>query len=328
MKYLMITVFLLVGLSVATVQAVLAAANPRLNVAIVINPYMGDRAGPEKDIDAKAMAGGGLQDKLESAGADLHRISEVALSADEEKQYGRWNRFGFANKHLGDLAGDNQRRGLFNIGLFNNCSSAYGMLGGLQRAGSSGKSLRVAMVFVDAHGDFNTPETTLSGMLGGMPVAIAAGHALHNLRIQSGLLEPLPEELIVMAAVRDTDPLERERIDTSAIAQISVADIKGLTASLTQQMDRLSALADVIYVHIDLDVLEPWEVRGHPLTVPDGPTSEELAAALKVMFAYEKASALGIASYPAHDDPDLTSLRAVHNLIFGAIEGRRSRQLN
>ena len=61
---------------------------------------------------------------------------------------------------------------------------------------------------------------------------------------------------------------------------------------------RLAGLTDVIYVHIDMDVLDPSEVAGHPLTAPEGPTSRELAGALEMMFRHPKVSALGIASMP------------------------------
>jgi arginase family enzyme len=92
-------------------------------------------------------------------------------------------------------------------------------------------------------------------------------------------------------------------------------------------MERLSSLVDRIYVHIDMDVLDPREVQGHPLTVPDGPTSEELASALREIFRYEKAAALGIASTPYGErDPDGLSRRAAYNLIRGAIEGVQARQ--
>ena len=72
-----------------------------------------------------------------------------------------------ANGHLASAAAENLRSGWFNIGLYNNCSSAPGMVGGLQQAGVGDKQATVAMIWIDAHGDYNTPETTLSGMLGG-----------------------------------------------------------------------------------------------------------------------------------------------------------------
>jgi arginase family enzyme len=60
-----------------------------------------------------------------------------------------------------------------------------------------------------------------------------------------------------------------------------------------------------------MDVLDPEEVPGHSLTVPDGPTSRELAAAITAMFEYEKVAAFGVASTPANErDPDGKSLPA------------------
>jgi arginase family enzyme len=102
--------------------------------------------------------------------------------------------------------------------------------------------------------------------------------------------------------------------------------VRHLTANLARQIDRLAQLTDIIYVHIDMDVLDPSEVAGHPLTAPDGPTSRELAAALEVMFRHPKVGALGIASLPFGErDKDRASLRAAHRLIEAAVAGMRSR---
>ena len=323
-RYVSLLLLLLLMPTVAAAQKY-RAADGRLNVALVVNPYGGDRAGPETDTDAAAMAEGGLVDTLAHRGAVVQRISTAALTDEQEKQYGQWNRFGMANGHLAHFAAENERAGHFNIGLYNNCSSASGMLGGLQHSGPPGKPLRVGMIWIDAHGDYNTPETTLSGMLGGMPVAVAAGHALTRMRRQSGLDPALPERYIVMACVRDTDPLEQDRIDRSLIEHITVDDIRTLSDNIDTQMERLSRLTDLIYIHIDLDVLDPPEIMGHPLTVPNGPTSAELAAALEMMFRYEKAAALGIASYPANGDPDKVTLRAIYRLVVGAVKGLQAR---
>ena len=90
-------------------------------------------------------------------------------------------------------------------------------------------------------------------------------------------------------------------------------------------MKRLSRLTYLIYIHIDMDVLDPAEVSGHSLTVPNGPTSVELAKALEIMFLYKKAAALGIASYPVGRDKDKLSLKAVYTLIQGSIKGVQNR---
>jgi len=163
------------------------------------------------------------------------------------------------------------------------------------------------------------------GLLGGMPVAVAAGMCLHRIRMESGLEIALPTKYIVMCGVRDLDPLERELLDRSEVEMISVDDLRHKPDRIHAQMQRLSELTDKIYVHIDMDVLDPREVSGHGLTVPGGPTSDELAAALTLMFGYEKAAALGIASYPAGRDEDKLSLKAAYTLVRGAIEGIKAR---
>ena len=95
------------------------------------------------------------------------------------------------------------------------------------------------------------------------------------------------------------------------------------------QVERLASISDVIFVHVDMDVLDPTEVPGHPLTVPNGPTSKELAVALAEMFKEPKVAALGIASTPANErDPDRLSLTAAYNLVKGALIGVRGRSIS
>ena len=294
-------------------------------VAVVINPYAGDRAGPLHGEDAAAMTEGGLEAVIEAAGGRIERQQTVALTNEDMKQYGQWNRFGLASGHLADMTAANRADGLINMGFYNNCESLLGMLGGLRHSVSP--PARVGLIWIDAHGDYNTPETTLSGMLGGMPVAIAAGDGLTRMREQARLDEPFPKDRIVMVAVRDTDPLEQERIDRDQIPQISTEDIRSLSENLHAQMRELTEKTDIVYVHVDLDVLDPAEVSGHPLTVPNGPTGAELGEAIRVMFTYPKTDALGIASYPHEKDPGRLTLKAIHKMVAGAIAGIQARNL-
>jgi arginase len=295
-------------------------------VSLVKMPYRGERNMPDLSDSPDHLEQGGLAKLLEAQGARLGPISTVALTAEEQKAYGEWNRLGLANGHLARIVAEERKQGRLPIGLLANCSALMGMLGGLQRSGPTARPLRVGLVFIDAHGDFNTPETTLSGMLGGMPVAVSAGLGLTRLRLKSGLDPALPERSIVLAAVRDTDPLEQDLLDRSAVEMLSVADIRTRSPNIDRQMQRLSDLADVIYVHVDMDVLDPKEVAGHPLTVPGGPTSLELAAALTEMFEHEKAAAFGVASTPSGaNDRDGASRQAAYNLILGALKGVQQR---
>jgi len=301
-------------------------ANAQVKVDVIKNPYGGSRNVPELSTNPDYIHAAGLERLIDEWGGELLRpIQDVRLDAEQERQYGEWNRMAMANANFADRVREGLQDDLITIGLEANCNDLLGMLAGL-KYDSDGNARRVGLVFIDAHGDFNTPETTLSGMLGGMPVAIAAGHALHNIRKTTGLAEPLPMSDIVWGGVRDLDPLEADRFAEHEVQQFSVQDIRELSANLKEQMDKLAERVDAIYVHIDMDVLDPAEVPGHNLTVADGPSSKELAAAMTLMFENPKTIALGIASTPSFNlDPDGVSRQAALNLIEGAIKGAQAR---
>jgi arginase len=297
-----------------------------VRVALVKMPYVGERNVPELSGGPDYLEHGGIRNLLEDRSCQTKPISTVALSASDEKAYGAWNRLALANGELAKLVAAERRAGFLPVGLLANCSALVGMLSGLQHSGPNARPLRVGLIFIDAHADFNTPETTLSGMLGGMPVSIAAGMGLTRMRVKAGLDPALPARHIVEACVRDTDPLEQDLLDRSEIQHLSVDDIRKRSDNLHRQMKRLSEMTDTIYIHVDMDVLDPREVPGHPLTVAGGPSSVELAGALTEMFKYEKAAAFGVASTPFGDrDKSGVSRQAAYNLILGAVKGVQER---
>jgi arginase len=302
------------------------AASADVKVDVIKNPYGGSRNVPELSTNPDYIHAAGLERLIAEWGGELVRpVQDIRLDEEQERQYGEWNRMALANANFAAAVREGSGDDVITIGLEANCNDLLGMLAGL-KYDADGNARRVGLVFIDAHGDFNVPETTLSGMLGGMPVAIAAGHALHNLRNTAGLAEPLPMSHIVWGGVRDLDPLEVERFNEYEVQQFSVQDIRELSRNLKKQFGDLAGRVDVISVHIDMDVLDPSEVPGHNLTVADGPGSSELAAALAWMFRNPKTNALGIASTPSFNlDPDGVSRQAALNLIEGAIRGAQAR---
>src|SRR5262249_61058505 len=110
------------------------------------------------------------------------RVEEAALTPDEATEYGGWKRLGMALGHFADIVAKNERDGYFTVGLLATCPSMPGLVAGLQHSGPTPEPIKIGMLWLDAHPDFNTPETTRSGSLGGMPVAGATGRALQRLR--------------------------------------------------------------------------------------------------------------------------------------------------
>ncbi len=299
----------------------------RVQVTIVRMPYVGERNTAELSPAPDALVAGGLPAELEQAGAQVANLPPIRLSAQQERQYGAWERLALANGNMADTVASQIREGRLVVGLLANCSSLLGMLGGVQHAGASGQANKVGLVYIDAHGDFNTPETTLSGMLGGMDVAAAAGLCLTRLRTTSKLDPPVPVADMILAGVRDTDPLEQELIDRLKVPQLTVADLRTRGDVFRRIYAALSARVSRIYVHIDMDVLDPAEVPGHSLNVKGGPTSAELADAVAEMFKDPKAVAIGIASTPTGErDAEGRSRKAAYTLVQAAVRGVRTRR--
>ena len=142
------------------------------------------------------MASGGIQQILDRLGA-IVRVEEVKLTADEATEYGGWKKLGMALGHFSDIVAQNERDGYFVVGLLATCPSMPGLVAGLQHSGPTREPIKIGMLWLDAHPDFNTPETTRSGSLGGMPVAVARrmyGKAAVTHRSYGTFLEYYPTE--------------------------------------------------------------------------------------------------------------------------------------
>lgn len=297
------------------------APDGKVRVALIKQPFSptGTSAGPN------TMANGGIQQILDRMGAVV-RVEDVKLTADEATEYGGWKKLGMALGHFSDIVAQNERDGYFVVGLLATCPSMPGLVAGLQHSGPTREPIKIGMLWLDAHPDFNTPETTRSGSLGGMPVAVATGRTLQRMRMDAHLDPPLADRHIVMGGVRLTDPLEQSLLDESFIEQLSVDDLRNMTPAVFAQLDRLSKITDKIYIHIDMDVLDPREVMGHGNKVPNGPSSQELAKLFEAIFSrYPKASAIGFATIPSTDEGGL-SIAAVNRMIEAAVRGVKKRE--
>ena len=298
-----------------------SAPDGKLRIALVKQPFSptGTSVGPN------TMANGGIRQILAGMNT-IVRLEEVSLTAQELTEYGSWKKLGWALGHFSDIVAKNEGDGYFTVGLLATCPSMPGLVAGLQHSGPNGKPLKIGMLWLDAHPDFNTPETTRSGSLGGMPVAVATGRALPGMRRDAHLDPPLDDRFVVMGGVRLTDPLEQELLNKSKIQQVSVDDLRNMTPAVFAQLDRLNKLTDKIYIHIDMDVLDPREVMGHGNKVPNGPSSEQLARLFEEIFKrYPKASAIGFATIPPTDEGGL-SIAALNRMIEGAIRGVKARE--
>ncbi len=183
--------------------------------------------------------------------------------------------------------------GAFPLVLAGNCISCVGTLAGLGAPPP-------AIIWLDAHGDFNTPETTTSGFLDGMALATAVGRCWANLAATVPGFRPVPERQAVLVGARQFDVIERMLLDSSAVHLIGPQGIRneGLRTELDRMFARIQTHTERAYLHIDLDVLDPTEARVNQFAAPGGLTLSEL---LGIVGLVRERFALAAAAITAYD---------------------------
>jgi arginase len=166
------------------------------------------------------------------------------------------------------------------------------------------------MCWFDAHGDFNTPDTTIGGFLDGMAVATVTGRAWPQLSPSAGL-RPVDEDAVVLIGTRDLDPLEAALLDASRIRRVAPATLR---ADLDPALAAVARARATAYLHLDLDVLDPSEGRVNSYAAPGGLSRDDVAWAIgRIAESFEVAAAAMTALDPA-SDPDHRALEAALSL--------------
>ncbi len=226
-------------------------------------------------------------------------------------------RLEFLNAEISAAVSAAVRSGVTPIMTGGSCVSLPGVLGGLRQG--YGAAARIGLVWFDAHGDFNTPKTSLTQMLGGMPVAVSAGLCYPTWRVAAGLDAPIPTDRIIMVDVRNLDPAERTLIEATDIRIVDVPDRGAGSSPFADAVSDLAASVDHLYLHIDADVLDARYQPNHPTVEPDGPSLKDVNAAMDVVLATGKVRAFGVVSVNADGPEGSTSLASGMAMIESAV---------
>jgi arginase len=189
-------------------------------------------------------------------------------------------------------------RGRFPLALAGNCGTAgLGVPSGLAAA-------RLGVVWFDAHGDFNTPETTASGFIDGMGLAVLTGAGWRALRETIPGYRVVPEEAVLLVGVRDLDEREQARVAASPVALVGPERVRAEgAAALSAPLAALRERVDGVYLHLDLDALDPSEGKANELAVDGGLSLTDVEAAIFEIGRSVAILGAGIASYdPTGDD--------------------------
>jgi arginase len=189
--------------------------------------------------------------------------------------------------------------------LSGNCNAAIGAVAGVRKELDG-------IFWFDCHADFNTPESSTSGFFDGMTLATISGHCWKSLANSVPGFSPMPEDQIVLIGARDIDPSEQERINASGISVIAPNSIDGFQPTLR---------AKSIYVHVDLDVLDPSHVKANSYSVSGGITPDQLAASIKILSDQYDIKAITFASYHPAVDVDGRMHSVVNRIVMEIVSG-------
>lgn len=204
-------------------------------------------------------------------------------------------------------------QGALPVVLSGNCNTAVGTISGLDPA-------RTGVLWFDAHGEFHTPETTQSGFLDGMGLAIATGQCWRRLSESIQNFSRVPPKNIILAGVRDVDEEEQELLDKSGIQQIPAKEIRerGIAPLLNPALQSLRRRVDSMYVHFDLDVCDSSVANWNEWSMSGGVSLSDMEGALELLAGGPPIAALGFASFNPQIDPD-RSHEAARKLLDRAL---------
>jgi arginase len=248
-----------------------------------------------------------LRSQLEAQGWDV--ALDVVPGVDERGPETR--RVFELNRRLARRVRSAVEADAFPLVLGGNCNSCLGTVSGVRPG-------RIGVVWFDAHADFDTTENNLSGYFDVLALTILTGSAWRTLRETIPGFEPVDERDVVLAAVRDLEPYQRDFLERSAVRSVPGA-MDGLEAAL----DALRGRVDRVYLHLDLDALDADEARANPYAAPGGPSLDALLGAIDAVFERFTVAAAALTAYDPTCDSDGRAGEAARALLarVGALAG-------
>ncbi len=174
------------------------------------------------------------------------------------------------------------------VSISGDCCSTIPVVAGLQRA-----NIDATLIWIDAHGDFNTAETSPSGFLGGMPLAMIVGLGDLSMCEPVGL-KPLRQDKVILTDARDLDPGEADLVKGSDLRHV-----KNIMSLLTQDLPE-----GPLYVHFDTDIIDSNDAPAFNYPVPGGPSADDVATVMEHLGKTGQVVAASMSSWTPKLDKD------------------------
>lgn len=261
-----------------------------MDLQIIAVPYDSGRRGWRMGAGPEHLLHSGLTEALEEDG---HVVNVIMLESNEDDDV--LSSFDLA-RQISLQVTEARRQDAFPIILAGNCIASVGAFGGIKSSS--------AMLWADAHADFNTPDTSESGFLDGMTLAIMTGRCWTDQTDRILGFKSLPPSELVLLGVRSIDKGEKPAMKNVWLAQ----NEKQLATALTRLR------RDELYLHIDLDALDPSTLTANSFATAGGLSVETLRACIRVAHA-KRFSAVAVTAY----DPSADTANAAPAIVVELI---------
>ncbi len=255
----------------------------------------------------------GLPERLRAAGHDVETV-EVLLPAGFHPEIVAG--VALMRRVAAEVAAA-RAAGRLPVVLSGNCGVAVGTVSALGAA-------TTGVLWFDAHGDLNTPETSPSGFFDGMGYAMLLGHGWQGLAATVPGFAPLPAANAALLAGRDLDPGEHDLVARTGLLTLSPDRL--LENAGREALAALGRRVERLYVHVDLDALDPRVIRANYLPTPGGLEPAELVAAAAAALDEAPLAAVGFASYDPREDERDPGRQVVAAILLGLLDAVRGRQ--
>ena len=191
----------------------------------------------------------------------------------------------------------------FPLVLAGNCGSSLGTVSGV-RAATPNDPSDIGVIWLDAHGDFNTPDTTASGFLDGTALATLTGRCWHTLTASIPGFRSVSDAHVVLVGARDFDAGEERLLAASRVMRVEAARMQadGARAALDTPLTELAHHVSRVYLHIDLDVHDPSEAQANQYAVPGGLAAGTVRELVRVVGERFSIVAAALTAYdPTYD---------------------------
>ncbi|HEX9654653.1 MAG TPA: arginase [bacterium] len=225
--------------------------------------------------------------------------------------------------HLAHDVGEALEREHFPLVLGGDHSIAMGSIGGVA-AYLRKHNKKLGVMWIDAHGDMNTHETTLSGNIHGMPFAALLGKGASELVNIGGNFQKLQPRNAVLVGVRNLDPKEQHLIRESGITVYTMEDIdrRGIYEVIVEALEIATLHTDYLHISFDMDALDPQDAPGVGTAVRGGLTYREAHTAMEIIAGTRRVCSLEVVEVNPILDIRNTTAEVATELVESAL-GKR-----